>query len=167
MKYKKTTFVKILLIYSHYKPGKSFLKGAPFFWQPPCICAANLSFSLWFNFARRACLITACSNIIVVLLIVTSKGPSVTRCKLSCNLQCNSTLGRCKIDKYKFPLQFANIFLTYQTFVTNLHLSRVELRCKLQEKLHRVTGPKAFPFIQQYHNDVLLPYLQTSCTSYH
>ena len=38
-----------------------------------------------------------------------------------------------------FPSQFANIFLTYQTFVTNLHL--VELRCKLQEKLHRVTGP--------------------------
>ena len=34
-----------------------------------------------------------------------------------------------------------NIFLTYQTFVTNLHQIRVELRCKLQEKLHRVTGP--------------------------
>ena len=32
-------------------------------------------------------------------------------------------------------------FSTYQTFVTNLHLLRVELRCKLQEKLHRVTGP--------------------------
>ena len=40
-----------------------------------------------------------------------------------------------------FPSQFANKFLTYQTFVTNLHLLRVELRCKLQEKLHRVTGP--------------------------
>ena len=38
------------------------------------------------------------------------------------------------------PLQFANILLTYQTFVTKLHLLRVELRCKLQEKLHRVTG---------------------------
>ena len=38
-----------------------------------------------------------------------------------------------------FPSQFANIFLTYQTFVTNLHLLRVELRCKLQEKLHRVS----------------------------
>ena len=37
-----------------------------------------------------------------------------------------------------FPSQFANVFLTYQTFVTNLHLLRVELRCKLQEKLHRV-----------------------------
>ena len=39
-----------------------------------------------------------------------------------------------------FPLQFANIFLTNQTFVTNLHLLRVELRYKLQEKLHRMTG---------------------------
>ena len=37
--------------------------------------------------------------------------------------------------------QFANILLTYQTFVTNLHLLRVKLRWKLQEKLHRVTGP--------------------------
>ena len=58
----------------------------------------------------------------------------------TCNLQCNSTLGRCKIGKYKFPSHFANIFLTYQTFVTNLHLLGVELRCKLQEKLQRVTG---------------------------
>ena len=69
-----------------------------------------------------------------------SKGP-VTWCNFSCNLQCYSTLGRCKIGKYTFPLQFANIFLTYQTFVTNLHLLRVELRCKLPGKLHRVTGP--------------------------
>ena len=57
----------------------------------------------------------------------------------TCNA-CNSTFGRCKIGKYMFPSQFANIFLTYQTFVTNLHLPRVELRFKLQEKLHRVTG---------------------------
>ena len=42
------------------------------------------------------------------------------------------------------PSQFANIFLTYQTFVTNLHLLRVELRCKLPGKLHRVTGPLIF-----------------------
>ena len=52
-------------------------------------------------------------------------------------------LGRCKIVKYTFASQFANIFLTYQTFVTNLHLLRVELRCKLPGKLHRVTGPLA------------------------
>ena len=62
--------------------------------------------------------------------------------QFSCNLQCNSTLGRCKIGKYKFPSKFADIFLTYQTFITNLHLLRVELHCKLQEKLHLVTGPE-------------------------
>ena len=49
------------------------------------------------------------------------KGP-VTRCNFSCNLQCNSTLERCKIGKYMFPSQFADIFLTYQTFASNLHL---------------------------------------------
>ena len=56
-------------------------------------------------------------------------------------LAMHSTLGRCKIDKHKFPSQLADTFLTYQTFATNLHLLRVELRCKLQDKLHRVTGP--------------------------
>ena len=55
----------------------------------------------------------------------------------------NSSLGRCKIGKYTFPSHFANIFLTYQTFVTNLHLLRVELRCKLPGKMQRVTGPLA------------------------
>ena len=49
-------------------------------------------------------------------------------------------LGDVLIGKYMFLSQFADAFLTYQTFVTNLHLLRVELRCKLQEKLHRVTG---------------------------
>ena len=34
MKYKNTTFVNILLIYSHYKPGKPFMKGAPLFGNP-------------------------------------------------------------------------------------------------------------------------------------
>ena len=48
-----------------------------------------------------------------------------------------------KIGKYTFPPQFANIFLTYQTFGTNLHLVRVRLRCTLPGKLHRVTGPLA------------------------
>ena len=40
-----------------------------------------------------------------------------------------------------FPSQSPNIFLTFQAFVTDLHRLRVEFRCKLQEKLHRVTGP--------------------------
>ena len=60
-----------------------------------------------------------------------------------------------------FPLQFANIFLTYQTFVTNLHLLGVELRCKLQEKFHRVTGP-LLPF-----NNLTDPYWKSEvCYSY-
>ena len=37
MEYKNTTFVNILLIYSHYKQRKPFLKAAPFFWQSPII----------------------------------------------------------------------------------------------------------------------------------
>ena len=57
---------------------------------------------------------------------------------------CNSTIERCKISKYIFPSYFADILLTYQTFVTNLHLPRAELSCKLQEKLHHVTGPLIF-----------------------
>ena len=48
MKYKNTTFVNILLIYSHYKPGKPFLKGAPFFWQPP-VTLRDLLFSLCYS----------------------------------------------------------------------------------------------------------------------
>ena len=37
-----------------------------------------------------------------------------------------------KIGKCMFPPQFATVCL---------HFLRVELHCKLQEKLHRVTGP--------------------------
>ena len=55
------------------------------------------------------------------------EGP-VTQCDFSCNLQRNSTVGRCEIGKY-----------LSQTFVINLHLLRVELDCKLQERLRRVT----------------------------
>ena len=40
-----------------------------------------------------------------------------------------------------FPSQFANIFLTYQTFVTNLHFLGAEWHFKLREKLHRMTQP--------------------------
>ena len=64
----------------------------------------------------------------------------VTRFNFSCNLQHNSNLERCKISKSTFASQFGNICLTYQTFVSNLHLLTVELRCKLQEQLHCVTA---------------------------
>ena len=67
-----------------------------------------------------------------------------------------STLGRCKIGKFTFPSQFANIFLTYQTFVTNFHLLRVELRCKLPGKLHRVTGPLAHHVVLNHTFELLI-----------
>ena len=84
-----------------------------------------------------------------------AKGP-VTRCNFFCNLQRYSTLDRCKIGKYTFPSQFANIFLTYQTFVTNLHLFRVELRCKLPGKLHRMTGPLAHDVVLNHTFELLV-----------
>ena len=71
---------------------------------------------------------------------IKNKGPD-TRCNFSCNWRRNSTLRRYKIGKYMFLSQFADIFITHQAFVTNLHLLRTELRCKLQEKLHRVIWP--------------------------
>ena len=52
--------------------------------------------------------------------------------------------GRYKIGKHMFPLQFniiANTFLIYQTLVINFYLLTAELRCKLQENLHCITGP--------------------------
>ena len=50
----------------------------------------------------------------------------------------------------------ANIFLTYQTFVTNLHLLRVELRCKLLGNLHRVTGPLAHHVVLNHTFELLI-----------
>ena len=37
----------------------------------------------------------------------------------------DSTLGRCKIGKYMFPSQCANMFLTYQTFVKSRNALQV------------------------------------------
>ena len=76
--------------------------------------------------------------------------------QFSCNLQRYFTLGRCEIGKYTFPSQFANIFLTHQTFVTNLHLLRVELRCKLPGKLYRVTGPLAHDVVLNHTFELLI-----------
>ena len=53
---------------------------------------------------------------------------------------CNAILplGDVKLASTSFHHNLLIYFLTCQTFATNLHLLRVELRCKLQEKLHRV-----------------------------
>ena len=55
-----------------------------------------------------------------------------------------------------FPSQFANIVLTYQTFVTNLYLLRVELSCKLPGKLHRVTGPLVHDVVLNHTFELLI-----------
>ena len=62
-----------------------------------------------------------------------NKGP-VTRCNSSCNLHCNSTVNRCEIGMYESSLDLPNDFFTNQTVFTNLHVLKVELRCKLQPK---------------------------------
>ena len=72
------------------------------------------------------------------------------------NLERYSTFGKCKIGKYTFPSPFANIFLTYQTFATKLHLLRVELRCNLPGKLHRVTGPLAHHVVLNHTFQLLI-----------
>ena len=68
------------------------------------------------------------------------KGP-VTRCNFSCNLQRNSTLKRCK---FVTNVWYVNNILANcdgNLYLPILHLPTVELYCKLQEELHRVTGP--------------------------
>ena len=51
----------------------------------------------------------------------------------------------------------ANVYLPIlQTFVTNLHLWRVELRCKLPGKLHRVTGPLAHDVVLNHTYGLLI-----------
>jgi hypothetical protein len=47
-------------------------------------------------------------------------------------------VARSEISKYESSLDFPNEFFTNQTAFTGLHVSKAELRCKLQEKLHRV-----------------------------
>ena len=61
-----------------------------------------------------------------------------------------------KLANTRFHHSFANIFLTYQTFVTNLNLLRVELRCKLPGKLHRVTGPLAHHVVLNHTFELLI-----------
>ena len=77
----------------------------------------------------------------------------VTRCNFSFNLQRNSTLKRCKLVTnvwyVKFGLYYIcsicpAIFLAKcnrKMYLPTLHLSRVELCCKLQEKSYRLTEP--------------------------
>ena len=54
-------------------------------------------------------------------------------------LQRNSTLERCKFVTNVWYVK--NILANGNLYLPTLHLPRVELHSKLQEKLHRVTGP--------------------------
>ena len=76
----------------------------------------------------------------ICLPVAIPKGP-VTPINLSCNLQRNSTLKRCE---FVTNVSYGKNILANcdgNLYLPILHLPRVELHCKLQEKLHRVTGP--------------------------
>ena len=65
----------------------------------------------------------------------TSAKGSIAQCNCSCNLQHNSTPGRCKMGEYMFPSKVANIFLTNQTFVTNYKSFRKRLGLQVARKI--------------------------------
>ena len=84
---------------------------------------------------------------------------------LYCSSECGSIsiiqlrIVCCNTHVYTFHVclcLLANIFLTCQTFVTNLHLLRVELRCKFPGKLHRVTGPLAHDVVLNHTFELLI-----------
>ena len=82
---------------------------------------------------------------------VSLKGP-ITLCNFSCNFQRNSTLKRCKFVTNVWYVKNIVANCDGNLYLPILHLPRVEMHCKLQEKLHRVTGPSlktlavAYPF---------------------
>ena len=69
-----------------------------------------------------------------------TKGPD-TRCNFSCNLQRNSTLKGCKLVTNVSSVKNILANCDGNMYLPILHHPKVELRCKLQEKLHRVSGP--------------------------
>ena len=54
----------------------------------------------------------------------------------------NSTLERCKFVSYVWYVKNMLANWDGNLYLPILHLPRVELHCKLQEKLHRMTGPQ-------------------------
>ena len=66
---------------------------------------------------------------------------ALSHCNFSRNLQRNSTIKR---DKFVTNVWYVKNMLANcdgNLYWPILHLPRVELHCKLHEKLHRVTGP--------------------------
>ena len=58
-------------------------------------------------------------------------------------LATQSTLKRCKFVTNVWYVKDIMANCGENMYLPILHLSRVELHCKLQEKLHRVTGPSS------------------------
>ena len=73
-------------------------------------------------------------------MVIRTQGP-VTRCNFSCNLQRNSTLKGCKFVTNVCYVKNISANCDGNTYLPILHLPRVELHCKLHEKLHRVADP--------------------------
>ena len=70
---------------------------------------------------------------------------------------CNAI--RLLVDVKLANTRFHHSLLIYSkniTFVTNLHLLRVELRCKLPGNLHRVTGPLAHHVVLNHTFELLI-----------
>ena len=65
----------------------------------------------------------------------------ITRCNFPCNLQRNSTPKSCKFVTNVWYAKNILANCDGNMYLPILYLPRVELHCKLQEKLHRVTGP--------------------------
>ena len=66
---------------------------------------------------------------------------TVTQRNFSCNLQCSSTLEGCKFVTNVWYVKNILANRDGNLYMPTLHLPKVELHYKLQEKLHRVTGP--------------------------
>ena len=63
----------------------------------------------------------------------------ITRCNFPCNLHCN-TLGRCKIGKYKFPSQFANLFFNILNICHKFRCLKSRIALQLARKIAPCDG---------------------------
>jgi hypothetical protein len=106
--------------------------------------------SSWHAVNKHRCIISWLLSYDTVLLVAIQS----TKCysRLSPSIPCDASIsqGPCiaillltnvKLATVRVFIRFPNEFFTNQTVFAKLHVLKVELRCKLQEKLHRVTEP--------------------------
>ena len=74
-------------------------------------------------------------------------------------LQRNSTLKRCKFVTNVWYVKNILANCDRNLYLPILHLLRVELHCKLQEKLHHVTGSGGFSVSQNKLPQLILGYI--------